>query len=448
VAARILVVDDEKNIRSTLRVCLEGLGATVVEAATAGAALAAIKQHPFDLAFVDLRIGTASGLELLPRLLGEDSSLEVILITAYATFDVAVDAVKHGARDFLPKPFTPGQVRRLVEKSLEQRRLYARVGELENRLSQLAPEVSLESASPKMQAALALLSRAASSEATVLFRGESGTGKGVFARALHRMSARKERPFVTVNCPTLSEQLLTSELFGHARGAFTGAVKDQPGRVEQAEGGTLFLDEVAEMSIGLQAQLLRFVQEKNFERLGEGKSRTADVRVLAATNKDLEREVAEGRFREDLLYRLNVVEVKVPALRERSEDILAMARGFLGFFARASKRPVPELSPQVEAMLVRHPWPGNVRELRNAIERALIVWPSGRLEPQAFPEKMMPSAVVSGAPLLGGAHTLEEIEREHVLRVLASAPSLDDAARVLGVDASTLYRKRKKWEPG
>ncbi len=445
--ARILVVDDEKNIRSTLRICLEGLGHTVVEAASAEAALAAIKQHPFELAFVDLRIGTDSGLELLPKLIAEDTSLDVILITAYATFDVAVEAVRRGARDFLPKPFTPTQIRHIVDKSLEQRQLFRRVGELEDQLSQLTPDVSLESASAKMQAVTALLTRAAASDATVLFRGESGTGKGLLARTLHQLSGRKRRPFVTINCPTLSEQLLASELFGHARGAFTGAVKDQPGRVEQAEGGTLFLDEVAEMSPALQAQLLRFVQEKQFERLGEGKTRTADVRVLSATNKNLEREVAEGRFREDLMYRLNVIEVAMPPLRERPEDILPLVRRFLSFFARANKRAIPELTPGVEALLKAYPWPGNVRELRNAIERALIVWPTDRLEPQAFPDKIAMSAV-EGTVALGGPHTLDQIEREHVLRVLSSTPSLDEAARLLGVDASTLYRKRKKWETG
>jgi NtrC-family two-component system response regulator AlgB len=247
-----------------------------------------------------------------------------------------------------------------------------------------------------------------------------------------------------VNCPTLSEQLLASELFGHVRGAFTGAVRDQPGRVEQAEGGTLFLDEVAEMSPSLQAQLLRFLQEKQFERLGEGRTRRADVRVVAATNRDLEKDVADGRFREDLLYRLNVVEVKLPALRERPEDILPLARRFVAFFARAAKRPLPELSPATERMLLAYGWPGNVRELRNAIERALIVWPANVLEPQAFPDRI---AAASGSVMtLGGPHTLEEVEREHILRVLASAPTLDEAARILGIDASTLWRKRKKYE--
>ncbi|WP_309892243.1 sigma-54 dependent transcriptional regulator [Archangium sp.] len=441
---RVLVVDDERNIRTTLRMCLEGLGCEVREAATAEAALAALAQAPADLAFVDLRLGMASGLELLPRLLAEAPTLDVVLITAYATFDTAVEAVKRGARDYLPKPFTPAQIRHLVQKARAHRELSSQLDTLEGQLAQAVPEATLETASPAMHAALALVTRAATSDAAVLLRGESGTGKGVLARALHSMSARRRRPFVTVNCPTLSEQLLSSELFGHVRGAFTGAVRDQPGRVEQAEGGTLFLDEVAEMSPALQAQLLRFLQEKQFERLGEGRTRRADVRVVAATNRDLEKDVASGHFREDLLYRLNVIEVKLPALRERPEDILPLARRFLAFFARTAKRPLPELSAATEKMLLGYPWPGNVRELRNALERALIVWPAEVLEPQAFPERI--AAATGSVVMLGGPHTLEEVEREHILRVMASAPTLDEAAHILGIDASTLWRKRKKYE--
>ncbi|EPX64397.1 Response regulator of zinc sigma-54-dependent two-component system [Cystobacter fuscus DSM 2262] len=441
---RVLVVDDERNIRTTLRVCLEGLGCEVREAATADAALAALAQAPADLAFVDLRLGTASGLDLLPRLLAESPTLDIVLITAYATFDTAVEAVRRGARDYLPKPFTPAQIRHLVDKTRAHRERGFQLDALAEQLAQSVPEATLETASPLMHAALALVTRAAASDAAVLLRGESGTGKGVLARTLHSLSARRRRPFVTVNCPTLSEQLLASELFGHVRGAFTGAVRDQPGRVEQAEGGTLFLDEVAEMSPALQAQLLRFLQEKQFERLGEGRTRRADVRVVAATNRDLEKDVAEGRFREDLLYRLNVIEVKLPGLRERPEDILPLARRFVTFFARAAQRAVPELSPATEAMLRAYAWPGNVRELRNAVERALIVWPAGVLEPQAFPERI--AAATGSHVTLGGPHTLEEVEREHILRVLASVPTLDEAARVLGIDASTLWRKRKRYE--
>jgi NtrC-family two-component system response regulator AlgB len=293
-----------------------------------------------------------------------------------------------------------------------------------------------------MMAVLDVVARAASHDVSVLLRGENGTGKGVLARVLHSRSARRERPFVVVNCPTLSEELLASELFGHARGAFTGAVKDQEGRVEAAEGGTVFLDEIGEISTGLQAKLLRFLQEKRFERIGENRTRTADVRIVAATNRDLEAEVKAGKFREDLLYRLNVVEVTVPPLRDRAEDILPLARQFVAFFARQGRRQPPELSAATERVLVAYPWPGNVRELRNAIERALILSPGQVLEPEGFPERI---AAQPTTPVLGADFTADEIEREHVLRVLARASTLEDAARILGIDVSTLWRKRKKW---
>jgi NtrC-family two-component system response regulator AlgB len=278
----------------------------------------------------------------------------------------------------------------------------------------------------------------------VLLRGESGTGKGVFARALHAQSRRADRPFVVVNCPTLSDELLASELFGHAKGAFTGAVRDQAGRVEVAQGGTIFLDEVSEISPGMQAKLLRFLQDKSFERVGETKTRKADVRVVTATNKSLEEEVSAGRFREDLLYRINVVEVAIPPLRERPEDILTLARHFLAFFARSVGRPVPELSEPARQAILAYPWPGNIRELRNAMERALIVWPSDVIEPEALPGRMV--ARPASSPAIGGDYSLDTIEREHILRVIARNATLDEAARILGIDVSTLWRKRKAYE--
>jgi len=249
---------------------------------------------------------------------------------------------------------------------------------------------------------------------------------------------------VMVNCPTLSEELLASEMFGHVRGSFTGAVRDQPGRVEAAEGGTLFLDEVGEISPALQAKLLRFLQEKQFERIGETRTRAADVRVVAATNRDLERDVRENRFREDLLYRLNVVEIFVPSLRDRAEDILPLARQFLAFFARAVGRPVPNLSPATERILRVYHWPGNVRQLRNAMERAVILWPTATIEPEALPEQML--SPEASAPTLGGDFTLEELERRHVLAVLARKATVEEAAHTLGIDTSTLWRKRKRYD--
>ncbi len=278
----------------------------------------------------------------------------------------------------------------------------------------------------------------------MLLRGESGTGKGVLARALHARSARAGRPFVVVNCPTLSADLVASELFGHTRGAFTGAVRDNPGRVEYADGGTLFLDEIAEIPPPLQAKLLRFVQDREFERVGEARTRKADVRVVAATNRPLEAEVAAGRFREDLFYRLNVVDVRVPALRERPEDILPLARRFAAFFARSAKRPTPDLSPEAQAALTAYTWPGNVRELRNTVEHAVMLWPAPTIEPHAFPERIA-SRTTSPAPQVGGDCTVDDLEREHILRVLMRQATLDEAAAILGMDVSTLWRKRKKY---
>ncbi len=439
----VLVIDDEPNIRQTLAICLEGFGCKVEQAATGAAATDALRRQPFDLAFCDLRLGAESGLDLLPRLLAERPGLEVIIITAYATVDTAVEAMRRGAKDYLPKPFTPPQIRHLVERARERRALSLRLGDLTTRLAEAAPEARLETASPRMQAVLEIVARAAKHDVAILMRGENGTGKGVLARALHAQSLRRDRPFVVVNCPTLSEELLASELFGHARGAFTGAVRDQEGRVEAAEGGTVFLDEVGEISPALQAKLLRFLQEKRFERVGETRTRTADVRIVAATNRDLDGEVKAGRFREDLFYRLDVMEIVVPPLRERTEDILPLARGFVEFFARQGGRPPPDLSPATEKLLVAHPWPGNVRELRNAIERALILAHGQVLEPEGLPERIAASA--SPTPALGGSFTTEEIEREHVLRVLAHTATMEEAARILGIDASTLWRKRKKW---
>ncbi len=439
---RVLVVDDEKNIRATLALCLEGLGCHVAQAASGAAALEAARLEAFDLAFCDLRLAQESGLDLVPRLLAERPGLEVVVITAYATVDTAVEAMRRGAKDYLPKPFSPAQIAHLVERARERRALERRLLDLETRLEQAEPEVTLDTASPRMQAVLEVIGRAAAHDVSVLLRGEHGTGKGVLARLIHSRSPRRDRPFVVVNCPTLSEELLASELFGHARGAFTGAVKDQEGRVEAAEGGTVFLDEIGEISPGLQAKLLRFLQEKRFERIGENRTRSADVRIVAATNRDLEAEMKAGRFREDLLYRLNVVEVTVPPLRERAEDVLPLARRFVAFFARQARRAPPELSPAAERSLSAYPWPGNVRELRNAIERALILASGQVLEPESFPERI---ASQPTTPVLGGDFTAEEIEREHVLRVLARAPTLEDAARILGVDASTLWRKRRKW---
>jgi NtrC-family two-component system response regulator AlgB len=441
---RVLIIDDEKNIRVTLSAYLEGMGCQVTGAPTAEAALAALESQTFDMAFLDLRLKEMNGLDLLPKILALRPHLPVVIITAYATIETAVEAIKRGARDYLPKPFTPDQIRHLVEGLNERLTLSRRVKELQAHLKEAAPEVLLETASPKMRATLDLVERVAPSDATVLLMGENGTGKGILARWLHSQSLRAGGPFVVVSCPTLSKELLASELFGHVKGAFTGAMQDREGRLEAAHSGTLFLDEIGEISPGLQAKLLRFLQEKQFERVGENRTRRADVRVVAATNRNLDEEVKSGRFREDLYFRLNVVQLRLPALRERREDIPLLARRFLEFFARQARRPTPELSPEALKALLSYSWPGNIRELRNVLERGVILWPSQVIEPEAFPTQI--AAQISVMPVLGGDFTLEKIEREHILRVLARTPTLEEAANVLGIDASTLWRKRKKYE--
>jgi NtrC-family two-component system response regulator AlgB len=447
-SSSVLVIDDEKNIRTTLGLCLEAMGCKVMQVESAGAALAALGRESFELAFLDLRLGSQSGLDLLPQLLQVSPQLAVVMITAYGTIDTAVEAMRRGARDFVAKPFTPAQVRLLVERITERGALERRVADLQARLAEVAPEVDvgLESRSAAMRKVVEQARLAAVHDVPVLLLGESGTGKGVLARELHGLSPRRERPFVVVNCPTLSEDLLASELFGHVKGAFTGAMRDQEGKVEAAHGGTLFLDEIGELPASLQAKLLRFLQDKHFERLGETRTRVADVRVVAATNRPLEAEVKAARFREDLYFRLNTVEITLPPLRERREDALPLAESFLNFIAKSMRRHVPELKDEVRQAFLHYGWPGNLRELRNTLERAMIFQPGPALGLADFPERLR-TAGASG-PSLGGDSTLDQIEREHIQRVVARAGSLEEAARILGIDTSTLYRKRKRYEEG
>jgi NtrC-family two-component system response regulator AlgB len=439
----VLVIDDEKNIRATLRMCLEAIGAQVVEAPSAEAARTAGLRQRFDLAFLDLRLGEANGLSLIQPLLAASPLCEIVVVTAYGTVENAVEAIQLGARDVLQKPFSPPQIRAIAEKVERRRVLALKVRDLRLELDATTPDVALESRSPRVRQLLFILAKAAGHHVSVLLRGENGTGKSVLARHLHALSARSARPFVVVNCPTLSEELLASELFGHARGAFTGAVRDQPGRVESAEGGTLFLDEIGELPPSLQAKLLRFLQDRQFERVGENQTRTADVRIVAATNRDLEAEVTAGRFREDLLFRLNTFELVVPPLRDRREDVLPLAHRFLAFFAQGG--PPRTLAPEAEAALVAYDWPGNLRELRNAVERASILASGPRLGLESLPERIAGRQV---APHLGGDYTLEDIERDHIQRVLGRVATAEEAARILGIDTSTLWRRRKRYEGG
>ncbi len=440
----MLVIDDEKNIRQTLGMFLEKLGCEVHLASSGEAAVSALGRQSMELAFLDLRLGTERGEDLIPKLLALGPSLPIVVFTAYATIETAVDTLRRGAWDYLPKPYTPDQIRQLVSRARERRGLTQQVADLETRLARAQPALDTSSESPAMRQVYDLIARAAKTDAQVLFRGETGTGKTALARLLHDEGARRDRPFAVVNCPTLSADLLASELFGHSRGAFTGAVKDQPGRVDAADGGTLFLDEIGEMPVALQAKLLRFLQDKQYERVGETETRTADVRIITATNRDIEADIQAGQFREDLFYRLNVIEIRVPALRERPEDILRLARRFLAFFAGSIGRPVPELSKEAEAMMVSYRWPGNVRELRNAIERAVILWPADLISREAFPDRV--ASLFPVRPFVGGDFSLDDVEREHILRVTGRTSTLEEAAEILKIDTSTLWRKRKRYE--
>ncbi len=439
----ILLIDDELTLRRTLRTTLESLGHVVAEAASGEEARQCLKRQPFDVAFLDLRLGREAGMDLLPVLMREAPGLDVVVVTAYASVDSAVEAMRRGAFDYLPKPFTPGQLRLVLDRRAKVRRLQGQVAALREEVRAANPETDLQTREPAMRQALDVAFQAAASEATLLLRGESGTGKGVLARALHDRSPRASGPFVTVHCPSLSAELLESEMFGHVRGAFTGAVQDTEGKVAAAAGGTLFLDEVGDLPPPLQPKLLRLLQDRCYERVGDTRTRSADVRILAASNRDLAADVAAGRFREDLFYRLNVIEIELPPLRQRKSDILPLAGHLLRFFARQANKAISGFTPEAEAALLRHTWPGNIRELRNAIERGVILAAGKEIDRPHLPAHLgsaPPPRMEVGSPV-----TLEAIEAEHIRRLLASSASLDEAAATLGIDPSTLYRKRKRY---
>jgi NtrC-family two-component system response regulator AlgB len=438
----ILVIDDDSTFRQTLRIGLEAMGHQVMEARSGSQALQSLGQHPCHVAFLDLRLANEQGLDLLPPLLQLAPALNVIIITAYGTIQTAVEAMRRGAFDYLPKPFVPEQLRVVLERVAQIRRLQTQVDELEEQVRLVVPEAVIHTEEAEMQKALEVAFKVAASEATVLLRGESGTGKGVLARAIHVRSRRASRPFVTVHCPSLSAELLESELFGHVRGAFTGAIRDTEGKVAVAEGGTLFLDEIGDLPLALQPKLLRLAQEKRYERVGETQTRVSDVRILAATNHDLQAQIAAGRFREDLHYRLNVIEVTLPPLRKRPNDIMPLASHLLRFFGQDGGKQICGFTDEAQAALMRYSWPGNVRELRNSIERGAILTGTSLIGLADLPMQIgtPPRAGIE----VGSAVTLEELEAEHIRRVLGTAPTIEEAAATLGIALRTLYRKRKE----
>jgi NtrC-family two-component system response regulator AlgB len=442
-----LVVDDDSGVRQSLRLCLEAAGARVLGVATGGAALEALDRGHFDVVFLDLWLGAEAGLDLLPELLQRQADLGVIVVTAFASIESAVDAVKRGAVDYIPKPFTPDQIRLTANRVVEAQRLRRRLTELQQELDESGEPSVFESHSQTFRQFLQVAGRAAASDAVVLVCGESGTGKNILARWMRGNSPRAEAPFASVNCPALSGDLMTSALFGHRKGAFTGAIADVAGKVQDAEGGTLFLDEVGELTADAQVRLLRFLNDRTYERLGDARERQADVRLIAATNRDLDAEVRTGRFREDLFYRLNVITLTLPALRERPEDILVLANHYLSIFSRKQGRTGLTFSPVSEQAMLAHTWPGNLRELRNAVERAVILTSGNVLSPAdlGLATGMDQDGQREQTARVGAAVSLAALQREHIARVVAQASSLEAAARVLGIDATTLQRKRKRF---
>ncbi len=438
----ILIVDDEPNIRKMLSAYCKSRGHRVTLAVSVQDALSKAAHGLFDLAFVDLRLGTESGLDLIPKLLSERPRLKIVVITAFSSIETAVQAIKNGAVEYLPKPFTPEQLDLVTAKMSKLLFLEHKLESLESELQETYPEADLTTKNPAMERCLHLARQAADSEVIILIRGESGTGKTVLARAIHSWSKRRDNPFTVISCPSLSPELLQSELFGHVKGAFTDAVKDNAGRISMSEGGTLFLDEIGDLPSAIQPKLLRFIQEKQYERVGESIVRQADARIVAATNRDLESMVKEGKFREDLLYRLNVLEIVMPPLRERPEDIAALAERFLAFFCTKNARASLIFTPEAVTALKSHSWPGNTRELRNVIERAVILCRTSQVGPEQFP---FSKTETLHAPALGENISLEKIEEEHIRRVLSSAESLEEAAKILGIDQATLWRRRKQY---
>ncbi|HBP5741669.1 sigma-54-dependent response regulator transcription factor AlgB [Pseudomonas aeruginosa] len=438
---RILLVDDESAILRTFRYCLEDEGYSVATASSAPQAEALLQRQVFDLCFLDLRLGEDNGLDVLAQMRVQAPWMRVVIVTAHSAVDTAVDAMQAGAVDYLVKPCSPDQLRLAAAKQLEVRQLTARLEALEDEVRRQGD--GLESHSPAMAAVLETARQVAATDANILILGESGSGKGELARAIHTWSKRAKKPQVTINCPSLTAELMESELFGHSRGAFTGATESTLGRVSQADGGTLFLDEIGDFPLTLQPKLLRFIQDKEYERVGDPVTRRADVRILAATNRDLGAMVAQGQFREDLLYRLNVIVLNLPPLRERAEDILGLAERFLARFVKDYGRPARGFSEAAREAMRQYPWPGNVRELRNVIERASIICNQELVDVDHLGFSATQSA--SSAPRIGESLSLEDLEKAHISAVMASSATLDQAAKTLGIDASTLYRKRKQY---
>ena len=444
-----LVIDDDRTFRDATCYLIENEGHFAQPAASGEAALANLKENDFDAVLLDVNLGPESGLDLLPQILRNQPNLPVIVFTAQGTVNTAVEAMRRGALDFLEKPFTREQFHRVVARVQRFNQMSQSIERLEREVKESKaqnPELLLDFASPRMKEIMEVLEKAARTPASILLLGESGTGKSALARVVHQRSHLADQPLVTVSCPSLSKELLESELFGHTKGAFTGAVKDRWGKVKAASGGTLFLDEIGDLPMEIQPKLLRLLQEKEYERLGENITRQADLRVIAATNRDLKKRMAEGAFREDLFFRLNVIAVEVPPLRSRPGDLARFAEHYLHHFASQCGRKSASFSSEALCRINAYAWPGNLRELRNAIERAVILSKEDRIEASDLPlDGVMANADKTEATLQPGELiSLEKLEEYHIRKVLERTGSVAETARVLEIDQATIYRRRKK----
>ncbi|HET9506234.1 MAG TPA: sigma-54 dependent transcriptional regulator [Hymenobacter sp.] len=447
----LLLIEDETHLRHLLARVLELEGYTVLQEGTAHRGLELLRQHATDVLVVlsDVKLPDGNGLALLPRYKAAAPLAEVILFTAYATVADGVQAMKAGAFDYLTKGGSDDQLLVVLERASEKARLQQRVQMLEKQVGQYFSFAAMLGSAPAFVAAKTLAERVAPADATVLLEGPTGAGKELFAQAIHQASPRAGKPFVAVNCSAFPKDLLESALFGHRQGAFTGAMSDQKGLLEEAKGGTLFLDEIGEMDLGAQAKLLRVLETRQYMRVGDTKPRTADVRVVAATNRRLRQEAAAGHFREDLYFRLAVVTVAVPALSARREDIDQLARHFTQEFATKLRKRIKGLTPEALRRLRHYPWPGNVRELKNVLERAVLLC-DDEIGPECLPAEFEPApADGSDAAQPDDGRRLASVEKRHIRQILAEVGgNKTEAARQLGIGLTTLYRKIQEYGLG
>jgi len=443
---RVLVVDDDSAHRTMLRTLLDDWGYAIAEADDGETAVAVVQDRPVDLVLMDIRMVRLSGIEALERIKVINPAIPIVLMTAYASIDMAVEALKKGAYDYLTKPLDFDKLRLTLERALEHIRLQSENRRLRRQLEAGFQSPDIVGSSPAMVRLMETVAQVAASEATVMVTGESGTGKELVAAAIHHNSPRKDGPFIKVNCAAVTETLLESELFGHEKGAFTGADRRKEGRFVQADGGSLFLDEVGEMPVAMQVKLLRVLQERELTRVGGEQVIPVDVRLIVATNRSLGQMVKEGAFREDLYYRLNVVELTTPPLRDRPEDIPLLAAHFLSRFAEKNHKTVDRFSPRAMDLLIRHPWPGNVRELMNTIERAVVLARSNCLDEADFAALRENGLGDRPAITFPADLPLDTIEREAIVKTLDSAGgNKSEAARRLGISRKTLREKLKKY---